>query len=160
MNDPYRPPRSELRDTAAPVDFRFRWKAVALGTVADIGGTIVVATAIFAMLLSHSGADNAEELSKTLNSDPSYLLILLVVGLGFTSLGGYVAGRIARHTQLKHALVTGLCSLLLGALLGQSTPGPYEGILNLFGYGFHFPMVLLGGWIAKRRAESELPDKT
>ena len=152
--NPYQALRSELRDKAPSVDFRFRWKAVALGTVADIGGTIVFATAIFAVLLSRSGTDNAEELSKTLTSDPSYLLILLVVGLGFTSLGGYIAGRIAGHTQLKHALVTGVCSLLIGALLGQSNAGPYDGIINVLGYGLHFPMVLLGGWIAKRRAAS------
>jgi hypothetical protein len=153
--NPYRPPRGELRDNTAPIDYRFRWKAVALGTVTDIGCTIVFSTAVFALLLSQSGTDNAEEVSQSLTSDPMHLLLLLLAGLGFTALGGYVAGRIAGHTQLMHALATGVCSMIIGLLITQgSHSGPYAGIINLIGYGLHFPAVLLGGWIARRRVSS------
>jgi len=105
-------------------------------------------------VFTRNDGEDAAGLMKSLAMDPGYLLMSLLVGLLFSVLGGYVAGRVAGHTQLKHALVTGVCSMALGTLIGgDSSAGPYEGIMNLLGYGLHFPAVLAGGWVAKRAAQ-------
>jgi hypothetical protein len=152
--NPYEPPRSEVRDSPSVVEQRFRWKAVALGTAADIVGSVVGGAVLFALVFTRNDGQDAAGLMKSLAMDPGYLLMSLLVGLLFSVLGGYVAGRVADHTQLKHALVTGVCSMALGTLIGgDSSAGPYEGIMNLLGYGLHFPAVLAGGWVAKRAAQ-------
>jgi hypothetical protein len=66
-------------------------------------------------------------------------------------LGGYVAGRVARHSFLKHAFVAGGLSLVLGILLFHADEGPYSGLVASLGYGLHLPLALLGGWLAWRR---------
>ncbi len=156
--NPYQAPRSEVRDGDAVIDLRFRWKAVVFGALTDIGGSIVVGAAIFAILFAQAsgGGASAEELMKSLGADPTYLLLSLVIGMLFSAVGGYVAGRVAGHVHIKHALVAGALSMALGALIGgDSNSGPYQGVMNLLGYGLHFPVVALGAWFAKRRAASQ-----
>jgi hypothetical protein len=136
--NPYEPPRAEVRDEGLAVDLRFRWKAVLYGALTDIGGSIA-ASAVFIAVIASQATGEAGALDESVNLlavNPSYLLIWLVVGTGLTVLGGYVAGRVARHTQLKHALVAGVVSMLIGILIaGESQAGPYEGLMNTLGYG-------------------------
>jgi len=75
----------------------------------------------------------------------------MILGGACTVLGGYVAGRIARHSFLKHALVAGALSLVVGLALFHGDEGPYAGLLAFLGYGLHLPLALLGGWLAGQR---------
>jgi hypothetical protein len=151
--NPYTTPGARVEDLPEPVDRRFRWKAVLLGAATDLVGSIiagVVLLFVFSMLAA-SGEGGAEQVLDRLGQSWAFLLVSMVVGGGFTVLGGYVAGRIARHSFLKHALAAGGLSLALGILLFRSDDGPYAGIIAILGYGLHLPLALLGGWLAWRR---------
>jgi glycerol uptake facilitator-like aquaporin len=142
-----------VEDVPEPVDRRFRWKAVLLGAVTDLVGSAlagVVLLVVYSVLIA-SGEGGAEEALERLRQSWPFLLMSMVVGGGFTLLGGYVAGRVARHSFFKHALAAGGLSLALGILVFGSDDGPYSGIVAILGIGLHLPLALLGGWLARRR---------
>jgi glycerol uptake facilitator-like aquaporin len=142
-----------VEDVPEPVDRRFRWKAVLLGAATDLVGSAlagVVLLVVYSVLIA-SGEGGAEEALERLRQSWPFLLMSMVVGGGFTLLGGYVAGRVARHSFFKHALAAGGLSLALGILVFGSDDGPYSGIVAILGIGLHLPLALLGGWLARRR---------
>ncbi len=150
--NPYTTPGARVEDLPEPVNRRFRWKAVLLGAATDLVGSAIAGILLvvaFTVLASSEGG--AEQTLERLGQSWPFLLISMVVGGGFTVLGGYVAGRVARHSFLKHALAAGGLSLALGILLFRSDDGPYAGIVAILGYGLHLPLALLGGWLAWRR---------
>jgi hypothetical protein len=151
--NPYTTPGARVEDLPEPVNRRFRWKAVLLGAATDLVGSLVagVVLVIAFSILAGPSDGAAEDTVDRLGQSWPFLMISMVVGGGFTVLGGYVAGRIARHSFLKHALVAGGLSLALGILLFRSDEGPYSGIVAFLGYGLHLPLALLGGWLAWRR---------
>lgn len=151
--NPYGTPTARVEDLPEPVDRRFRWKAILLGSATDLVGSAIAGVALVVVfsVLGGSGEGGAEAALERLGQSWPFLLISMVVGGGFTVLGGYVAGRIARHSFLKHALAAGGLSLALGILLFRSDDGPYSGIVAILGYGLHLPLALLGGWLAWRR---------
>lgn len=155
MNDPnpYGAPATRVEDRPDPVDQRFRWKAVLLGALTDLGGSAIagiVLVVIFTIWFAPGDGEAQEMLDQLARSWP-FLMVSMVVGGCFTVLGGYVAGRIARHSFLKHAVVAGALSLVLGILLFRADEGPYSGVVALLGYGLHLPLALLGGWLASQR---------
>jgi len=155
MNDPnpYDAPATRVEDRPDPVDQRFRWKAVLLGALTDLGGSAlagIVLVVIFTIWFAPGEGEAQEMLDQLARSWP-FLMVSMVVGGCFTVLGGYVAGRIARHSFLKHAVIAGALSLVLGILLFRADEGPYSGVVALFGYGLHLPLALLGGWLASQR---------
>ena len=150
---PYTTPGARVEDVPEPVDRRFRWKAVLLGAATDLVGSAlagVVLLVVFTVLIA-PGEGGAEEALERLRQSWPFLLMSMVVGGGFTLLGGYVAGRVARHSFFKHALAAGGLSLALGILVFGSDDGPYSGIIAILGIGLHLPLALLGGWLARRR---------
>jgi hypothetical protein len=151
--NPYTTPGARLEDVPEPVDRRFRWKAVVLGAATDLVGSAVAGVVLLVLfsVLSAAGEGGTEAVLDRLRQSWPFLLISMVVGGGFTVLGGYVAGRVARHSFLKHALAAGGLSLALGMLVFGSDDGPYSGVVAIFGYGLHLPLALLGGWLAWRR---------
>ncbi|HTS52095.1 MAG TPA: hypothetical protein VMH26_02375, partial [Burkholderiales bacterium] len=120
MNDPnpYDAPGTRVEDRPDPVDQRFRWKAVLLGALTDLGGSAlagIVLVVIFTIWFG-PGEGQAQEMLDQLARSWPFLMVSMVVGGCFTVLGGYVAGRIARHSFLKHAAIAGALSLVLGIL--------------------------------------------
>ncbi|HUI62609.1 MAG TPA: hypothetical protein VLX90_20440 [Steroidobacteraceae bacterium] len=155
-SNPYEAPNARVDD---PVDRRFRWKAVLLGAGTDLGGTVVASIVlfiVFAALLTPSEGP-AESATERLQQSWPFLMTSTIVGGAFTVLGGYVAGRLARHAFLKHALGAGVISFVVGILLPGSDESPYSGLLSLVAYTCHFPLALLGGWFAARWADTHSP---
>jgi uncharacterized membrane protein YsdA (DUF1294 family) len=151
--NPYTSPGARVEDVPDPVDRRFRWKAALIGAATDLVCSAIagVVLAIVFSVLAATDESGAEETLDRLSQSWSFLLFSMVVGGSFTVLGGYVAGRVARHSFLKHALAAGALSLVLGIVLFRSDDGPYSGIVAILGYGLHLPLALLGGWLAWRR---------
>jgi hypothetical protein len=129
----------------------FRWAAVVIGAAADLGASTL--TGIVLVLLVSLGSQHAsmQEMMARLNGDWTFLMISMLLGGACTVLGGYVAGRIARHSFLTHALAAGLLSLVVGIVLFAPEEGPYAGIVALLGYGSHLPLAALGGRVAAAR---------
>ena len=76
-----------------------KFKAVIVGAVADNAGTLFVMTLLAAALAS-AGLSEDEVMSRMRST--SGLLLGLIIGLGCTVLGGYIAGRIARQDERTH----------------------------------------------------------
>jgi VIT1/CCC1 family predicted Fe2+/Mn2+ transporter len=153
--NPYGTPSARVEDLPEPVNRPFRWKAVLIGAATDIVGSAIAGIVLviaFSVLDGPGGAP--EDVLAWLGQSWPFLMISMIVGGGFTVLGGYVAGRIARHSFLKHALAAGGLSLVIGMVLFHSEDGPYSGIVSTLGYGLHLPLALLGGWLAWRRLSS------
>ncbi|MBI4691074.1 MAG: hypothetical protein HY754_12545 [Nitrospirae bacterium] len=90
-------------------------KAILIGFLVDIGGTFafsMVFGIIAAVLLFAAGRDikELEEFPKT----DAFRILMPVVGIMFTVLGGFITGRIAKKAAIKNAFVMGLASALFG----------------------------------------------
>jgi hypothetical protein len=158
-SNPYEAPSAHVDDQPNPVNRRFNWKAVLLGAGADLGGTIAASIVLFVVFAAMAGPGEgaADSMTSRLQQSWPFLMTSMIVGSAFTVLGGYVAGRVARHSFYKHALGAGVISFVAGILLTGSDEGPYSGLLSLLGYTLHFPLVLLGGRLAAQRTDGASP---
>ena len=120
--NPFTPPESKLRD---PQDKPpgSQVKAVLVGVVVDIGGT-VLSTFVIAVLLgifmTLGGADiSAIERYVTESSFFSpYHLACTVAGLTFSAISAYICARIARQNEYGLAIIMTIVSTLLALSLG------------------------------------------
>jgi hypothetical protein len=150
--NPYGTPGARVDDLPEPVDKHFRWKAVLIGAATDLAGSTVagiILVVLFAMLAAPGGGTVEDSVDGLAQSWP-FLMTSMIVGGGFTVLGGYVAARVARHSFLKHALAAGALSLAVGIVFFRADDGPYSGLMSFLGYGLHLPLALVGGWLAWR----------
>lgn len=128
-------------------------KAVILGVLVDWGGTLL-ATLVLGVALGVVMAVQG-------NYSPSYMekaIIFpsLVIGFGFTLLGGYIAGRTARQAHLLHGALVGAIGLLLSLLLYLFRPSLYASFplwYNVLSFAGIIPIAMAGGHLAGRRAK-------
>ena len=112
-----------------------------MGFLSDIGGSIVLSLMLAsAMAGAGMGQNDIIERMQSTNG----LLLNLIMGLGCTVLGGYVAGRVAKREEIRHGVVVAVMSLLLGLFLEffpepDSLPRWYA----LIGYLFIIPAKLM-----------------
>jgi len=127
---------------------QFSIKALVLGFLTDVGGSLLFGI-VFAILLGiYFGIQGLPESEIVTRLQGQGLLILLpsmVVGFGFTVLGGYVAGRISKMREVFHGGLVGGLGLLFGLFFWASLPLWYN-IVALLGV---IPCGMLGGRIAK-----------
>jgi len=127
-------------------------KAIAAGFVADFA-----ASTIFSILLSllavvilagkgYSGDDLEKMLLSVINDAP-YRIFSLVAGLGFTLVGGYIAGRLAGVGELFHAGAVGILNILFGLFFLDL----HYSWLQALAFVLVLPAALIGGNIAKQR---------
>lgn len=120
-------------------------KAVALGFLADTVATMALAALLVTGLASAGITES--DIQDRLKS-PSGLLLSLIIGLGCTVLGGYVAGRTAKREELRHGTLVAAAGLVLGLALRESgDPLWYE----LTAYLCIIPAGMLGGYLAAER---------
>lgn len=121
-------------------------KAVIVGAVVDNVGTMAVM--LFLMTALASQGLSQEEVvvqMKTLSG----LLLTLIIGLGCTGLGGYVAGRIARQSEVLHGALVAGAGMVLALLYRESgLPLWYD----IMGFAGMLPAGMLGGELARQRA--------
>lgn len=152
--NPYTPPQAELADAepqpGSPV------KAVVLGLVVDIGGTLVASAVlgiIYGISLAASGASQEEiaEISANLPLDSWPIIGSTVFGCAFSVLGGYVCARIVKRAEYKYGAFVAVISAILGLLMGA---GHYSELANVSLTVLTFLMVMLGARLgyAKNRA--------
>lgn len=145
-DNPYTPPEAVVADQAplpgSPV------KAIVLGMLVDIGGTVVVGSVfsiVYAIVLAQQGM-NQEQVMEAMQDAPilsAYGLISTALGLGFSVLGGYVCARIVKRSELRTAAIMAAISTVLGLLLsGGETSAPKVVTLLLLGIA----AVMVGAW--------------
>jgi hypothetical protein len=123
-------------------------KAVIVGAVADNVGTMAVM--LFLMTALASQGLSQEEVVSRMRS-PSGMLLNLIIGLGCTFLGGYVAGRIALRSEVLHGALVAGAGMVLALLWRESGLPPWYDIIGFAGM---LPAGMLGGHTARQRQRS------
>ncbi len=121
---------------------KLKFKAVLFGFLVDTIGTLGVALVLLFAMAARGLSEN--EVAARMHG-PSGLLLMLILGLGFTVGGGYVAGRTARQEEILHgASVAGL-GIALGLLLRDpGLPLWYETV----SFAAMIPAGMAGGYLA------------
>jgi hypothetical protein len=133
---------------------QLKFPAILLGVLTDTVGTLAVAMALFSAM---AGAGLSEaEISARMHG-VSGLMLMLILGLGFTLLGGYVAGRKARGDEILHGAMVAGIGLVLGLFFREpGLPLWYEAI----SFAAMVPIGMAGGYLAKegnaRRSSKDL----
>jgi hypothetical protein len=115
--------------------------AVVVGFLADIIGTfaggVVIGIALVAQgIPPHAVTEQMRE--------PMGLALSLVLGLGSTVFGGFIAGRVAGHSEVFHGGLVGALGLLVGVLFVSQYPLWFNAVC----FGGAVPCAMLGGWLA------------
>lgn len=136
-------------------------KAIIIGFVSDfVASTVFGITLSFfmAVILAMKGYKDAElesSLIKLLDGT-TYRILSLIVGLGFTMMGGYLAGRIAKSGEYFHSGAVGLLNVLFGLFF----IGMYFTWYSIIAFLLVLPAAIMGGDMARKRRLSEDQNKT
>ena len=136
------------------------WKAVSLGVLADVCATALGSLVLFfalGSLMVSQGVSPAELDANLVRSDLT-LLLSLVLGLGCTVLGGYVAARSANQREYYHGLLTGIAVVVLGEIAIGIWPDDTTLAMRIIYDILAIPAALLGAHLrksARLRREAE-----
>lgn len=122
-------------------------KAILLGVLTDVAGSTVTGIVIgiglgIALAAQHVPTN---EIAIRLHG-ASVLISSLILGFGFTVLGGYVAGRVAKQSEILHGGIVGAIGILF-SLFTISYPLWYN-IVAIIGI---VPFGIIGGLLARKR---------
>jgi len=147
MHNPFSPPSARIEDIGAPKGSGI--KAVAIGLLVDIGGTVLASFLllfIYAFGLLASGVSENEFMEAMLNiqHDSWVLVIGIVIGFFFSVLGGYFCARVARHSEYKFGLILSGISIITGFPFGI---GMVSLLMNVALSIGSFVSVMAGVWL-------------
>lgn len=122
-HNPYSPPEARLADQPRPPGSP--WKAIGLGLLVDIGGTMVLGTlfAILAGVVMAAQGRPVEEAQAAFSGpvfDSWISTVAMLIGLGCSVAGGYICARIVRRQELKFAAIQAVLANVLGLLLASA----------------------------------------
>ncbi len=139
-------------------NLRVQPKAVFLGFLVDSVGTFVVA-AIIGIVAGVFYAMNDGDIDAltvdSVYSNTPLMLFAVLLGSGFTVLGGYIAGSIARESRLFNAALVGVTGIFIGLFFWGEAPLWYD----MTGLLLIVPAACLGGFIAVKREASVVPSR-
>lgn len=124
-------------------------KAIAMGLMIDIGGSLISALILamaYSILLASKGLSPEEIEYQLVNSDPysTFSIVTMVVGGCMTVLGGYVCARIVNYSEYKFAFIFGFISAAFGYIASESHYSTLDNIaLAILTLG----CALLGAWL-------------
>lgn len=122
--------------------------AILGGWATDIGLSLVFG-ALVAAIVAGGGSATPEEVAARVAATPELQLSTLLVGLGFTGVGGYVAATLAKARPLAHASAVGLLSLVFGVALSVLAPTDAPLWYQATGLVLTVPAAALGGWLRR-----------
>jgi len=125
---------------------RIDWLAVAIGALADTLGTIAFSSlyGVAAAFVAEAQHLSTSEMEARLQR-PAVIIALMVIGLSFTVLGGYVAGKVSKVRQVLHGGIVGSVGIIFALLSWGSAPLWY----NIAALVTVVPCGMLGGRIAE-----------
>jgi hypothetical protein len=151
MDNPYKPTATSLKEPPSPP--RSPILAVLVGLVVDFGGTTIasiVVGIVYAATLAGRGVPVEQITEAVTEFDPAsgYGIVAMLVGGGFSILGGYVCARIARRNERKVSAVLAAVSAVLGFLSGGEA---LDWWLNVGLTVLTLASVMAGGELGRRR---------
>ena len=117
-------------------------RAVAAGAAADTLCTMFILSFLMVSLTA-AGIPEADVLERM--KSPSGLMLGLIIGLGCTVLGGYVAGRIARRRETALGAAVAVVGMAFGAYFRESGLPLWHDIV---GFAAMIPCGIAGGRFA------------
>lgn len=127
-------------------------KGILLGVLTDTGGNTIAG--IILMVIFASGRITPDMSGQEINDailalaqGGGFLLASLIVGLGFTILGGYVAARVAKKGIYQNSAMVGAIDMLLGILFSGTSAHWFD----IAGFLIVIPAALLGGHLARKQ---------
>jgi len=124
---------------------KIKIKAIALGFLVDTAGSFFLGI-ILGIILTINQVKQ-----EIYSQDIYYLILSLIIGFGFTCLGGYVAGRISKDSQVLHGGVVGGLGLIWGVILYYFFPSPIPIWFHVISYTGLVPVGMLGGDLASKQ---------
>ena len=146
-HNPFAPPQAKVTDAGAK-EPGSRIKALVLGGLVDVGGTTLVGIPVVIADGSLSGMSRAQVAAEALQTSTPIFWLLTVLGLFFSTLGGYVCARIAKRDELRLGLLQGSVLALFGFLVGSAT---HSVVVNLMFALLTLAFVVLGARIGQDR---------
>ena len=130
--NPYAPPDAIVSDP--PAEPGSQVKAICLGLLVDIGGTLLFGVAfgiVLAVALASRGlsADEIDAVSQATVELPWVKVALSAVGGCFSLLGGYVCARVSRRRSYRPGLVMAGISVVSGVMIGWGSYSAMEHVL-------------------------------
>ncbi len=126
---------------------KLKFKAVLFGFLVDTVGTLAAAFMLFSAMAAR-GLSEAEITTRM--HGPSGLLLILILGLGFTVGGGYVAGRTAKQEEILHGLAVAMLGIVLGLFFREpGLPLWYEAV----SFAAMIPAGMAGGYFASGKKQ-------
>jgi hypothetical protein len=134
---------------------RLKFKAILFGFLIDTIGTLAIA---FAIIFAMGAAGIAVDEINVRMRGFSGLMLMLIVGLACTFIGGYVAGCTAGQAEILHGVVVAGIGLVLGLFLREpDLPLWYEAV----SFAAMGPIGMAGGYIAREgNAKRNLPGRS
>jgi hypothetical protein len=142
-----RPPESDSENKklkkGSPV------KAIIIGVVVDMGGTIVlgiILVMIYSVLLASEGMSPEEIEYQLINLDPhsTFSIISMIIGGLVTVFAGYLCASIVNYSEYKFTFILGSISAAFGLIVGESH---YSTLDNIFLSILTVMCALLGAWL-------------
>jgi len=148
-------------------------KSVIVGSIVSVGGSLVfgaiigfvtvigyISSYVSSHIINNDTVDNdamknfeedvlkhfEENFLEYFYSNMLIMMSCLIIGLIFVSIGGYVAGKIAKQNEIYNALGVGILGMLLGILLSSGLPLWY----NAAGFILTLPFAYFGGSLSFR----------
>ena len=126
-------------------------KAVLLGILVDIAGTFTLGLLVIALLLGiyfvSQGIPLDDMETYTKNDVPS-IFLMIAVGLYFTFLGGFAAGRVAKSDEVLNSSIVGIFGVLLILFFWNESSLWF----NLIGLTLTIPAAMLGGKLSIKKS--------
>lgn len=132
---------------------KFHFLGVVLGVAVDNLGTLITTALIGSLYFANRPV--IEQDVNVIYSNTALMLLMLVVGLFWSFLGGYIAARVAKRAEYFNAAIIGVIGAAIGfdaILTNSNIPLWYE----LVGFFVIVPISLLGGWVALKRKKAPL----
>ncbi len=126
-----------------------RIDAVIVGAIVDNVGTLFVMMLLMTSLAS-TGISQDEVMLRM--KGLSGLLLTLIIGLGGTFLGGYVAGRMAKQSEILHGGFVAAVGIAIGVAFGEETLPLWY---HIVGFGLMLPAGMFGGRLALLRRPAQ-----
>ena len=122
-----------------------KFKAVIVGAIVDNAGTLLLMT-ILATALVSTGLSEDEVMGRMRST--SGLLLGLIVGLSFTVLGAYFAGRMAGRAEVMHGVLVAVLGMVVALIFRE---GGVPVWFDISGFAGMLPAGMAGGYLAQKR---------
>jgi len=123
-------------------------KAVIAGALVDNLATLFVMLLLMTALAS-AGISQDDVVVRMKST--SGLLLSLIIGLGCTVLGGYVAGRMAGRAEVLHGVLVAGIGMVLALIFRE---GGLPSWYDIVGFAGMLPAGMLGGYISQQRGKA------